>query len=90
MENSLCSEAKKRIYYILNKLPAINKVMTKSNLQYMLHKNILDDVARGGALGRSIELKAGWSRVRLPMVSLKFFIDTILPAALLPWGCLSL
>ena len=31
-------------------------------------------------------LQVGSSRVRLPMVSLEFFIDIILPAALRPWG----
>jgi hypothetical protein len=31
-------------------------------------------------------LQAGRSRVRLPMVSLEFFIDIILPAAGCSWG----
>jgi hypothetical protein len=35
-------------------------------------------------------LQAGRSRVRFPIVSLEFFIDIILPAALWPCGQLSL
>jgi len=46
--------------------------------------------ARGDAVGRGTALQAGRSRVRFPMISLKFFIGTILPAALCPSGRLSL
>ena len=46
--------------------------------------------ARGGAVGWGTALQDGRSRVRFPMVSLEFFIDIILPAALWPWGWLSL
>jgi hypothetical protein len=38
--------------------------------------------ARGGAIGRDTALQTGRSRIRFPMVSLEFFIDIILPAAL--------
>jgi hypothetical protein len=40
--------------------------------------------------GGGTELQAGRSRVRFPTVSLEFFNDIILPAALRPWGRLSL
>ena len=46
--------------------------------------------ARGGAVGWGTALQVGRSRLRFPMVSLEFFIDIILPAALWPWGWLSL
>jgi hypothetical protein len=43
-----------------------------------------------GAVGWGTMLQTGRPRVWFPMVSLEFFIDTILPATLWPWGLLSL
>jgi hypothetical protein len=47
-------------------------------------------ISSGGAVGWDTALQAERSRVRFPMVSLEFFIDIILPAALRSWGRLSL
>ena len=40
--------------------------------------------------GHAAALQVGRSRVRFPILSLEIFIDIILPAALWPWGRLSL
>jgi len=43
-----------------------------------------------GAVGKGTSLQSGRSQVRLLTVSMEFFIHKILPAALWPWGRLSL
>jgi hypothetical protein len=43
-----------------------------------------------GNVGWGTALQAGRARDRFPMVSLEVFMDIILPAALWPWGWLSL
>ena len=55
-----------------------------------LHCPPLKKGARCGTVGWGTVLQAGRSWARFPMVSLEFFIDIILPAALWPWGWLSL
>jgi len=46
--------------------------------------------ARSGAVVWGTALQAGRSRIRLPLVSLDFFIYIILPATPWSWGRLSL
>jgi hypothetical protein len=46
--------------------------------------------ARGSLVGWGTMLQSGRSRVQFPMRSLDFLTDLILPAALKPWGRLSL
>jgi hypothetical protein len=46
--------------------------------------------ARGSVVGWGTTLQVGWSRVRFSMSLLDFLTDLILPAALWPWGWLSL
>ena len=55
-----------------------------------VHYRVSKYPPRGGAVVWGTALQAGRSRVRFPMVSLEFFIDTIPPATLMPWGWLNL
>jgi hypothetical protein len=70
----------------------INGFFFENRLQWKFefHLLLLTVEARGGAFGSGTALQAGRSRVRFPMVSLDFFIDINLPAAIWPSGRLNL
>jgi hypothetical protein len=52
-----------------------------------IRRNIITNLgARGSAVGSGTALQVVRSRVRFPMMSLEFFIDITLPAALWPGG----
>ena len=62
-------------------------LLSKILFPYMFSKSIF---SADGAVGWGTALQVGRSRVQFSMVSLELFIDIILPAALWPWGRLSL
>ena len=56
-------------------------IQIECHLIYYINYSEIYEV-RAGVVGWGTVLQAGRSRVRFPMVSLEFFIDIILPAAL--------
>ena len=76
---------------LLSIIRSLNTVYTATGLchaQILMVGNITSvyTCTRGDAVGLGTALQAGRSQVQLPVVSLEFFIDIILPAALWPWG----
>ena len=57
---------------------------------FLNFSTLLTKGARSGTVGWGTAGQAGRSWVQFPMVTLEFFIDIIFPAALWPWGQLSL
>ena len=78
--------------YLKQKINCLNIEFLRSHKFYVTHIYIHTRAlrARGSAVVWGTALQAGRARVRLAMVSEAFFIDIILPAALWPWGWLSL
>ena len=66
------------------------RIAIKKNSTYSYERATVQCVVNGGAVGWGTALQTGRSGVRFPMVSLEFFIDIILPAALWPFVWLSL
>ena len=64
-----------------------NKFQQHNNINYLTY---IKHGVRGGAVGWGTALQTGRSRVRLPLESLEFFSDLLLPVALWLWGRLSL
>jgi len=85
------------LYILFWSTETVNKVIYLSShiclfsylIYYTLYVSAMGHAA-GGAVGWGNALQAGRSRVRFTIVSLEFFIYIILPAALWPWGRLSL
>ena len=61
-------------------------LFVKANQRLAFVQSPATEGAHGSADGTRTALQAGRSRFRFPMVSLEFFIDINLPAALWPWG----
>ena len=67
------------------------RLIPEATILICIFTNILIFIGdRGGAVGWGTALQVGRSRVRFPMMSLEFFINIILLAALWPWSRLNL
>jgi hypothetical protein len=77
-----------------NHSTGLHSLCTEKSGYSSQHPYLADPCFKSGhgdrLVGWGTSLRAGRSRVRFPMVSLEFFIDIILPAALWPLGRLSL
>jgi hypothetical protein len=60
------------------------------NCSWQIYQYNNNSMIRGGAVVWNTALQAGRSRVRFPRLLLELFIDIFLPAALWPWGWLSI
>ena len=66
--------------------PVLGPTQSPAQRITTLFRRVERPESRGSTVGWDTALQVGRSRVRFPMVSLEFFIDIILPAAIWPWG----
>jgi hypothetical protein len=67
--------------FFQRKSPTIKLYLSQISINIFLSKSYF----LGAVVAQSVALQIGRSRVRFPMVSLEFFIDITLSAALWPW-----